>query len=169
MGAGAVLSISDPRSAIPKGSGTNGTYVLFETYNGGIWTGPDDWTSAFQIAWDANNLYIGIVVTDDSTIRRLNRFYRGIAKTTDVLSFALTEDVADFITPHDGVSRLGEVIISYPRAVAQAEERSHSVEREIAWLLVHGILHLLGYDHQDDATEARMRQREEALLKEIDV
>ena len=112
---------------------------------------------------------LGIVVTDDSTVRRLNRFYRGIAKTTDVLSFALTEDVADFITPHDGVSRLGEVIISYPRAVAQAEERSHSVEREIAWLLVHGILHLLGYDHQDDATEARMRQREEALLKEIDV
>jgi probable rRNA maturation factor len=114
---------------------------------------------------------LGIVVTDDGTVRRLNRFYRGIDKTTDVLSFALTEDVADadFITPSDGVSRLGEVIISYPRAVAQAEERGHSVEREIAWLLIHGILHLLGYDHQDDATEARMRQREKAILKEIDV
>jgi probable rRNA maturation factor len=114
---------------------------------------------------------LGIVVTDDSTVRRLNRFYRGKDKTTDVLSFALTEDAADtdFITPSDGVSRLGEVIISYPRAVAQAEEHGHSIEREIAWLLIHGILHLLGYDHQDDATEARMRQREEAILKEIDL
>ncbi len=58
--------ISDPRSAIPKGSGTNGTYVIFEPYSGGIWTGPNDWTSAFQIAWDANNLYVGITVTDDT-------------------------------------------------------------------------------------------------------
>ena len=114
---------------------------------------------------------LGLVVTDDGTVRRLNRFYRSIDKTTDVLSFALTGDVADadFITPGDGVSRLGEVIISYPRAVAQAEEHGHSVEREIAWLLVHGILHLLGYDHQDDTTEARMRQREKAILKEINV
>jgi probable rRNA maturation factor len=114
---------------------------------------------------------LGIVVTDDVTVRRLNRFYRGIDKTTDVLSFALTEDVADtgFATPSDGVSRLGEVIISYPRTVAQAEEHGHSIERELAWLLIHGILHLLGYDHRDDATEARMRQREKAILKEIDL
>jgi probable rRNA maturation factor len=119
----------------------------------------------------AHPVELGIVVSDDGTVRRLNRFYRGIDKTTDVLSFALTEDVADtgFATPNDGVARLGEVIISYPRAVAQAEEHGHSVEREIAWLLIHGILHLLGYDHQDDATEARMRQREQAILKEVDV
>jgi probable rRNA maturation factor len=127
--------------------------------------------AALESEGAAHPVELGIVVTDDSTIRRLNRFYRGIDKTTDVLSFALTEDVADadFITPGDGVSRLGEVIISYPRAVAQAQEHGHSVEREIAWLLIHGILHLLGYDHQDNQSEAIMRKREDKILREIDL
>ena len=127
--------------------------------------------AALEAEGVAHPVELGIVVSDDATVRRLNRFYRGKDKTTDVLSFALTEDAADadFIIPSDGVSRLGEVIISYPRAVAQAQEHGHSIEREIAWLLIHGILHLLGYDHQDDATEARMRQREEAILKKVDL
>jgi probable rRNA maturation factor len=114
---------------------------------------------------------LSLTVTGDKTVRRLNREYRGIDKTTDVLSFALTENVANttFVTPSDGVLRLGEVIVSYPTAQAQAKEHNHPVKRELAWLLIHGILHLLGYDHRDDATEAKMRQREEAILKEIDL
>ena len=114
---------------------------------------------------------LSLTVTEDKTVRKLNRKYRDIDKTTDVLSFALTENVADttFVTPSDGVLRLGEIIVSYPKAQAQAKEHNHPVKREIAWLLVHGILHLLGYDHQDDASEAKMRQREEAILKEIDL
>ena len=114
---------------------------------------------------------LSLTVTEDKTVRKLNRKYRDIDKTTDVLSFALTENVADtaFVTPSDGVLRLGEIIVSYPTAQAQAKEHKHPVKREIAWLLIHGILHLLGYDHQDDASEAKMRQREEAILKEIDL
>jgi probable rRNA maturation factor len=114
---------------------------------------------------------LSLTVTDDETVRRLNRQYRVIDKTTDVLSFALTENVADttFVTPSDGMLHLGEVIVSYPTAQVQAKEHNHPIEREIVWLLVHGILHLLGYDHQNDATEARMRQREKAIMKEIDV
>ena len=57
--------LSDPKFAIPKSSGTNGTYVLFEPYNGGTWSGPDDQTSAVQVVWDADNLYLGVTVTDD--------------------------------------------------------------------------------------------------------
>jgi probable rRNA maturation factor len=114
---------------------------------------------------------LSLLITGDEEVHKLNREYRGIDKTTDVLSFALTEDVADtdFITPSDGVSRLGEVIVSYPRAVAQAQEHGHSIERELAWLLIHGILHLLGYDHQDDQSEAIMRKREDKILREIDL
>src|SRR5689334_9208479 len=57
--------LADPKFAIPKGSGTNGNYVLFEQYNGGTWSGPDDQTSAVQVAWDKDNVYFGFVVTDD--------------------------------------------------------------------------------------------------------
>ncbi|MEA1958170.1 MAG: rRNA maturation RNase YbeY [Chloroflexota bacterium] len=113
---------------------------------------------------------IGLVVTDDAKMRKLNREYRGIDDTTDVLSFALSEDAGDtaFVVPADGVSRLGEIIVSYPRAEAQAVEHNRPLDRELAWLIVHGVLHLLGYDHQDDAAEAAMREKEEAILKEIE-
>jgi probable rRNA maturation factor len=101
----------------------------------------------------------------------LNRDYRGIDKTTDVISFALTEDRDDteFVTPPDRISRLGEVIISYPQAASQAKENSQTIKAEMAWLVVHGLLHLLGYDHQDDKSEAIMRKREDKILKEIDL
>ena len=120
---------------------------------------------------DKRPLDLSLLVTDDKTVRKLNRFYRGIDKTTDVLSFALTEDVADttFVTPPDRISRLGEVIISYPQAASQARENKQTIKAELAWLVVHGLLHLLGYDHQDDKSEAIMRKREDKILKEIDV
>ena len=114
---------------------------------------------------------LSLIITGDEEVHRLNRDYRGIDATTDVISFALSENVADteFVTPPDRISRLGEVIISYPQAVRQAKENKQTIKAELAWLVVHGLLHLLGYDHQDDATEARMRQREEAILKRIDL
>jgi len=101
----------------------------------------------------------------------LNRDYRGIDKTTDVISFALSENKDDtkFITPPDKISRLGEVIISYPQAVRQAKENKQTIKAELAWLVVHGLLHLLGYDHQDDASEAVMRKREDKILRDIDL
>ncbi|MCJ7669712.1 MAG: rRNA maturation RNase YbeY, partial [Dehalococcoidia bacterium] len=92
---------------------------------------------------------VSLVLTDSETVQRLNRDYRGVDEPTDVLAFyMLPQKGADssFALPPDGITRLGEVIISYPQAVAQAREQGHSPERELALLVIHGILHLLGYD-----------------------
>jgi len=105
---------------------------------------------------------LGVLVTDDETILGLNREYAGEDASTDVLAFSLREG-EEFVSP-DGVQRLGEVIISYPTARRQAEEAARPVEDEVAHLLVHGILHLLGYDHTEPEQEQQMRAREQALL-----
>ena len=105
---------------------------------------------------------LGVVITDDETIRELNREYAGDDTPTDVLAFSLREG-EEFASP-DGVVRLGEVIISYPTAQRQAAEADRAVEDEIDHLLVHGVLHLLGYDHAEPAEEERMRARERELL-----
>jgi len=111
---------------------------------------------------------VGLVFTDSETARRLNRDYRGTDEPTDVLAFyMLPQKGADdsFALPPDGVTRLGEVIISYPQAVEQAREQGHSTEKELALLIIHGILHLLGYDHEEPEEEAEMRTREKELLE----
>jgi len=110
---------------------------------------------------------LSLIITGDKEVHRLNRDYRGIDATTDVISFALSENAAEFVTPPDRISRLGEVIISYPQAVSQAKENGQTIKAELAWLVVHGLLHLLGYDHQDDKSEAIMRKREDAILRKI--
>jgi len=114
---------------------------------------------------------LSLIITGDKEVHKLNRDYRGIDRTTDVISFALNEDVdgTDFVTPPDKISRLGEVIISYPQAATQAKANKQTIKAEMAWLVVHGLLHLLGYDHQDDASEAVMRKREDKILRGIDL
>jgi len=110
---------------------------------------------------------VSIVFTDSETIKRLNRDYRGVDEPTDVIAFYMLsqkENTPTFVLPPDGVTRLGEVIISYPQAAEQAREQGHSVNEELALLIVHGILHLLGYDHQQPEEEKRMRGREQELL-----
>ena len=120
---------------------------------------------------DNRPVELSLIITSDEEVHKLNRDYRGIDSTTDVISFALSEnkDDTEFITPPDRISRLGEVIISYPQAASQARENKQTIKAELAWLVVHGLLHLLGYDHQDDKSEAIMRKREDKILKEIDV
>lgn len=115
---------------------------------------------------------LSLLITGDETIRDLNQRYRGIDETTDVLSFALTEegsDVSQFIVPPDDIIHLGEVIISYPRAVMQAEKAGHGKEKEMALLIVHGILHLLGYDHDEPDREIEMKGLERKILDDITV
>jgi probable rRNA maturation factor len=110
---------------------------------------------------------VSLVFTDSETIKQLNRDYRGVDEPTDVLAFHMLpqKEVDDsFALPPDGVTRLGEVIISYPQAAEQAREQGHSTERELALLIIHGILHLLGYDHEEPEEEAKMRSREKELL-----
>ena len=111
---------------------------------------------------------VSLVFTDSETVKQLNRDYRGVDEPTDVLAFyMLPQKEADssFALPPDGVTRLGEVIISYPQAIEQAREQGHSTERELALLIIHGILHLLGYDHEEPEEEAEMRTREKGLLE----
>jgi probable rRNA maturation factor len=116
---------------------------------------------------------IGIVITDNNEIQRLNRKYRNKDQPTDVLSFTMlaeeggSEQNLAFIPAPDGLSHLGEIVISYPQAVLQANERKHDVENEIILLLIHGMLHLLGYDHEKSAIEERRMKRKEkdVLLK----
>lgn len=112
---------------------------------------------------------VSLVFTDSETVQRLNRDYRGVDEPTDVLAFYMlpnkTTDGLPFALPPDGVTRLGEVIISYPQAAEQAKEQGHSVDEELALLVIHGILHLMGYDHEQPEEERRMREREEELLR----
>jgi probable rRNA maturation factor len=111
---------------------------------------------------------LGVVITDEATVRELNRRYLGVDEPTDVLSFGLGEKGdAPFVLPPGEAAVLGEVIISYPTAVRQAEEEGHSVEAEVAHLLVHGILHLLGYDHVEAEDERVMRRREQEILADL--
>jgi len=111
---------------------------------------------------------VSLVFTDSETVRQLNRDYRGVDEPTDVLAFYMLpqKEVDDsFALPPDGVTRLGEVIISYPQAAEQAKEQGHSPEKELALLVIHGILHLLGYDHEEPEGESKMRGRERELLE----
>jgi len=111
---------------------------------------------------------MGLVIATEERVRQLNKSYRGQDEPTDVLAFSATEEIgADFppfVQPPDGVLHLGEVIISYPQAVTQAEEHQHSVKREIAILIIHGVLHLLGYEHDKPELERQMKAREAEIL-----
>ena len=119
---------------------------------------------------------VDVSVTGDGGIHAINREMRGVDRPTDVLSFpafALTpgtlpgEEDAD---PGTGLVPLGDMVISMERVAAQAREYGHSNRRELAYLVVHSVLHLLGYDHLDEGAEkALMRRREEAILGELGI
>ena len=105
-----------------------------------------------------------LVLTDDAGIRSLNRDFLGYDTPTDVLAFPALEDSGSFVSAPEAGAYLGDVIVSYPRAVVQAQERGHSPEQELNLLIVHGILHLLGYDHADEESKAVMWARQDAIL-----
>lgn len=113
----------------------------------------------------------GLVLVDDAAIHELNREHRGVDSPTDVLSFALDEgEDGDFAGPGDDWPHLvGDVIISLERAETQRVEYGHSLEREIVYLLVHGLLHLYGFDHVEEADRRLMREREEEIMAGLDL
>ncbi|TJY43421.1 rRNA maturation RNase YbeY [Cohnella pontilimi] len=142
-----------------------------------------------KIAGEAEGVESGIVtltLTDDEGIQTLNRQYRGLDKPTDVLSFSMVESAGDepevrFEDEYEAAGEsgewedadragdpfsdlLGDIVISVPRAEAQAAEYGHSFERELGFLFVHGFLHLLGYDHDSEADEKRMFAKQEEVL-----
>lgn len=119
---------------------------------------------------------INVLVTNDEGIRVVNRTSRDIDKPTDVLSFPmfdmtageLPEDWSEYIDPATGLCPLGDMCISLERAIAQAEEFGHSTRREVGYLTIHSMLHLLGYDHLDEGEQKRqMRKREEEIAASI--
>lgn len=136
--------------------------------------------TALQHAAEAEGIEEGLVdltFVDDEQIHQLNREYRGIDRPTDVLSFAMNEsldeepDIIYEVESEDELAplgdMLGDIIISVTRAKAQSEEYGHSIEREIGFLFVHGFLHLLGYDHQDEQSERTMMDKQEAALAKV--
>lgn len=119
---------------------------------------------------------INVLVTDDKGIHAVNKASRNIDKPTDVLSFPMfeltpgepPEDWADYLDPETGLCPLGDMCISLERATAQAKEFGHSQRREVGYLTIHSMLHLLGYDHLDEGPmKAQMRNREEAVAATI--
>ncbi len=106
-----------------------------------------------------------LVITDDQGIQELNRNYLGRDVPTDVLAFSAQEQAGAFVVAPEMGGYLGDVIVSYPRAVSQAKEYGHPEDRELYLLIVHGILHLLGYDHADEQEKAVMWAKQEAVLR----
>jgi probable rRNA maturation factor len=109
---------------------------------------------------------ISLVFTGEERIRNLNKTYRGIDRITDVLSFEGCAD-DDFVDPGNKISYLGEIFVCYPRAEKQAREKKHLVKKEIDILLIHGLFHLLGYDHVKDEDYEIMKKKEESVLKKL--
>jgi len=108
---------------------------------------------------------VSLHLVSDETIRALNQEHRGKDAHTDVLSFPLHDpNGMRFVLPPGEPVNLGDVVVSYPRAVDQASQFGHSVDRELGYLVAHGVLHLLGYDHEEDAERRVMRRREEEAL-----
>ena len=126
---------------------------------------------------DSDKVYVAITLTTPENIREINKEFRNIDKETDVLSFPIFEkkdidmlrkndEVVDKIMPQDVV---GDIIISVKKVEEQAEEYGHSIERELAYMIVHGFYHLMGYDHMNDEDKKAMREKEEKVLKSLDI
>ena len=111
---------------------------------------------------------ISVRFVDNEQIKELNSEFRDIDKATDVLSFPLGENGVYDHNPATGAALLGDIVISMQRAMEQAEEYGHSLDREVAFLTAHSMLHLLGYDHVNGGLEAlRMREKEETVLTQL--
>lgn len=118
--------------------------------------------------YDVEKSELSITLTDDEHIHALNKQYRGIDRATDVLSFAFRESDEPEVIGAD-FDILGDVIISLERATAQAEEFGHSFLREVIFLEVHGLLHLLGYDHIDDAERLEMETEQKFIMDKLGI
>lgn len=131
-----------------------------------------DFTNVYNICkftckkLDVINPLFNITIVDKDRIQEINREYRNKDSVTDVISFAF-EEYQDF--KYDDIRFLGEIYICYERCKEQAEEYGHSIQRELCYLSVHGLLHLLGYDHIKEEDKKVMRALEEEILSEYDI
>ncbi len=114
---------------------------------------------------------MSLFITGQERIKQLNKIYRKKDRATDVLSFPFLAEGGEgssFSSPPDGLKHLGEVIISYPQAALQAQEQGHSLNEELSLLVVHGVLHLLGYDHIEGIEAEDMQNRQNEILDRLE-
>jgi len=119
---------------------------------------------AIRLSGGSEEAEVSLMLVDDQRIHALNQEYRGVDRPTDVLSFALQEDMEEEPDAVFEDEMLGDIVISAERAREQAAEYGHSFEREIVYLAVHGTLHLLGYDHEEEQAKQEMRSKEEEVM-----
>ena len=119
------------------------------------------------------NLYISITLTNPENIKKINKEYRNIDKETDVLSFPMFEkdELGEILKKKENMVEdvLGDVIISIERVEKQAKEYGHSFKRELAYMIVHGFYHLMGYDHMEENDKKEMREKEENILNKLKI
>ena len=118
---------------------------------------------------EASNFYISIILTNPENIQRINKEYRNIDKPTDVLSFPMFEKEELENAKFENQEVLGDIIISIEKVKEQAEEYGHSFERELAYMVVHGFYHLMGFDHMIEEEKEIMRAKEENVLEKLDI
>ena len=111
---------------------------------------------------------VELILTDPENIRTMNREHRNIDRETDVLSFPMGENGVYDINPENGAQILGDVVISMEKAAEQADRYGHTLQREVGYLTAHSVLHLLGYDHENNGLErVRMREKEELVMTQL--
>ncbi len=110
---------------------------------------------------------VSVTFVDNEEIHKLNKQYRDIDSATDVLSFPLGEDNKYDVDPETGAKMLGDVVISMEKAEDQANLYGHSIQREVAYLTAHSVLHLLGYDHETGLERVHMREKEELVMEQL--
>ena len=116
--------------------------------------------------FNLDNVVCSVIIVDNKKIHEINKEYRNIDRETDVISFALEDDET---MPEDDIRVLGDIYISIDKAKSQAEEYGHSLKRELCFLMTHGFLHLLGYDHMKKEDEEIMFPLQEKILEEYGV
>lgn len=122
---------------------------------------------------DTTKIYINIILTNPEKIRQINKEYRNIDKETDVLSFPMFEkdELDKLLEKQENIEKdiLGDIIISISKVIEQAKEYNHSFERELAYMVVHGFYHLMGYDHMEEEEKKVMRSKEENILEQLEI
>jgi probable rRNA maturation factor len=131
---------------------------------------------ALESQGDGKPMRISLVIADDETVHGLNRDYRGLDEITDVLAFPLWESRDNeaqgsdgFVLPSEETTPVGEIVVSYPQAARQARDGKKLLRAEMALLIVHGVLHLLGYDHADAQQESHMWARQDQVLEKVSI
>ncbi|ERL05164.1 rRNA maturation RNase YbeY [Mitsuokella sp. oral taxon 131] len=137
---------------------------------------PLDYTENVKLAaemvgrlYDVSNAEVSVTLTNDAYIHTLNRDYRGVDRPTDVLSFAFNESEEPSITGGNALNVLGDLVISIERAEEQAKDFGHSMQREISFLTVHGMLHLLGYDHMEEKEREKMEAEQRFVMDKMGI